>query len=32
MTVEKQVECRLAGKAEVIGENLPSATFFLFGL
>jgi hypothetical protein len=23
MIVEKQMECRLAGKTEVLGENLP---------
>jgi hypothetical protein len=23
MTVEKQMECRLAGETEVLGENLP---------
>jgi hypothetical protein len=28
MNVEKQMECRLAGETEVLGENLPpSATF-----
>jgi hypothetical protein len=27
MIVEKQIECRLAGETEVLGENLPSATF-----
>jgi hypothetical protein len=27
MIVEKQMECRLAGETEVLGENLPSATF-----
>jgi hypothetical protein len=27
MIVEKQMECRLAGKTEVLGENLPHATF-----
>jgi hypothetical protein len=25
MIVEKQMECRLAGKTEVLGENLPPA-------
>jgi hypothetical protein len=25
--VEKQMECRLAGETEVLGENCPSATF-----
>jgi hypothetical protein len=25
MIVEKQMECRLAGETEVIGENLPPA-------
>jgi hypothetical protein len=24
MIVEKQMECRLAGETEVLGENLPS--------
>jgi hypothetical protein len=28
MIVEKQMECRLAGETEVLGENLPNATFF----
>jgi hypothetical protein len=27
MIVEKQMERRLAGETEVLGENLPSATF-----
>jgi hypothetical protein len=27
MIVEKQVECRLAGETEVLGENLPSRHF-----
>jgi hypothetical protein len=27
MIVEKQMECTLAGVTEVLGENLPSATF-----
>jgi hypothetical protein len=27
MIVEKQTECRLAGETEVLGENLPKATF-----
>jgi hypothetical protein len=27
MIVEKQVECRLAEETEVLGENLPNATF-----
>jgi hypothetical protein len=27
MIVEQSVECELAGEAEVIEENLPSATF-----
>jgi hypothetical protein len=27
MILEKQIEFRLAGKTEVLGENLPSATF-----
>jgi hypothetical protein len=25
--MEKQMECRLAGETEILGENLPSATF-----
>jgi hypothetical protein len=29
MIVEKQMECRLAGETEVLGENLPRATFVL---
>jgi hypothetical protein len=27
MIVEKQVECRLAGETEVLGENLPQRHF-----
>jgi hypothetical protein len=27
MIVEKQMECRLAGEAEVLGENLPQRHF-----
>jgi hypothetical protein len=27
MIVEKQMECRLAGEAEVLGENLPQSLF-----
>jgi hypothetical protein len=27
MIVEKQMECKLAGETEVLGENLPRATF-----
>jgi hypothetical protein len=27
MTVEKQMECRLAGETEVLGENLPQRHF-----
>jgi hypothetical protein len=27
MIVEKQMECRLAGETEVLGESCPSATF-----
>jgi hypothetical protein len=27
MIVEKQMECRLAGKTEVLGENLPQGHF-----
>jgi hypothetical protein len=27
MIVEKQMECRLAGEAEVLGENLPQSHF-----
>jgi hypothetical protein len=27
VTVEKQMEGRLAGETEVLGENLPNATF-----
>jgi hypothetical protein len=27
MSVEKQMECRLEGETEVLGENLLSATF-----
>jgi hypothetical protein len=26
--VEKQMECRLAGETEVLGENLPQRHFF----
>jgi hypothetical protein len=29
MIVEKQIECRLAGKTEVLGENLPQRHFCL---
>jgi hypothetical protein len=28
MIVEKQMECRLAGKTEVLGENLPQRHFY----
>jgi hypothetical protein len=28
MIVEKQMECRLAGKTEVLGENLPQHHFY----
>jgi hypothetical protein len=28
MIVEKQMECRLAGEAEVLGENLPQRHFY----
>jgi hypothetical protein len=28
MIVEKQMECRLAGETEVLGENLPQRQFF----
>jgi hypothetical protein len=28
MIVEKQMECRLAGETEVLGENLPQLHFF----
>jgi hypothetical protein len=28
MIVEKQMECRLAGETEVLGENLSPAPFF----
>jgi hypothetical protein len=28
MIVEKQMECRLAGETEVIGENLPQCHFW----
>jgi hypothetical protein len=28
MIVEKQMECRLAGETEVLGENLPQRHFF----
>jgi hypothetical protein len=27
MIVEKQIECRLAGETEVLGENLPQCHF-----
>jgi hypothetical protein len=27
MIVEKQMECRLAGETEVLGENLPQHNF-----
>jgi hypothetical protein len=27
MIVEKQIECRLAGETEVLGENLPQRHF-----
>jgi hypothetical protein len=27
MIVEKQIECRLAGETEVVGENLPQRHF-----
>jgi hypothetical protein len=27
MIVEKQMECRLAGETEVLGENLPQSPF-----
>jgi hypothetical protein len=27
MIVEKQMECRLAGETEVLGENLPQGNF-----
>jgi hypothetical protein len=27
MIVERQMECRLAGEAEVLGENLPQRNF-----
>jgi hypothetical protein len=27
MIVEKQMDCRLAGEAEVLGENLPQRQF-----
>jgi hypothetical protein len=29
MTVEKEMECGLAGETEVLGENLPNATFVI---
>jgi hypothetical protein len=29
MIVEKQMECRLAGETEVLGENLPQRHFSL---
>jgi hypothetical protein len=28
MIVEKQMECRLAGETEVLGENLPQHHFY----
>jgi hypothetical protein len=28
MIVEKQMECRLAGETEVLGENLPQGHFY----
>jgi hypothetical protein len=28
MTVEKQMQCRLAGETEVLGENLPQCHFW----
>jgi hypothetical protein len=28
MIVEKQIECRLAGETEVLGENLPQRHFY----
>jgi hypothetical protein len=28
MIVEKQMECRLAGETEVLGENLPQRHFY----
>jgi hypothetical protein len=28
MTVEKQMECRLAGETEVLGGNLPQPHFY----
>jgi hypothetical protein len=30
MIVEKQMECRLEGETEVLGENLPNVTFFYY--
>jgi hypothetical protein len=27
MIVEKQIECKLAGETELLGENCPRATF-----
>jgi hypothetical protein len=29
MIVEKQMECRLAGETEVLGENLPQCPLFV---
>jgi hypothetical protein len=29
MIVEKQMECRLAGETEVLGENLPQRHYWL---
>jgi hypothetical protein len=29
MIVEKQMECRLAGETEVLGENLPPQNHFV---
>jgi hypothetical protein len=31
MIVEKQMECRLSGKTEILGENLPQRHFFELG-
>jgi hypothetical protein len=28
MIVEKQMECRLAGETEVLGENMPQSHFY----
>jgi hypothetical protein len=28
MIVEKQMECRLAGETEILGENLPQRHFY----